>query len=410
MFSDTDPRVSAMGPEFRRLLDGVAARFTAYGRARRGRAFHLRATTLRGTLLATPDPALPANELFGAGRAFGVIVRHANGAQDDDAACDNRGATVRLLDPYTESLDAPVLDLLLTTGWCFLQGTAADFDAWTTARPAEREARAAASPAIGAAAWDMVRHAESYATLHYHSKVASLFLGEDGARHLARFRLIPADRAPEGGFADPGGRALPPDLIPRAKGDARPRTFLHDELRARLAEGPVTYLLQAQVRPEPQGPALEAALDCTRRWSEDEVPFRDLARLDLDGVLDDADVDGLAFNPGNAPPSVGLVLAEDPRSTASLNHLRSLVYEAAADERRRPRAAPGKSPPPSDRKRVCVIGAGVSGLTAARELEKRGHRVTVLERATEVGGKCGSVAIGDHWYDLGGHYLSLIHI
>ncbi|MFS8104773.1 cytochrome P450 [Lentzea alba] len=54
-------------------------------------------------------------------------------------------------------------------------------------------------------------------------------------------------------------------------------------------------------------------------------------------------------------------------------------------------------------KTVIVIGAGVSGLTAARTLEKAGHRAIVLERGDEVGGKCASVDIDGHAFDLGGH-------
>jgi Predicted flavoprotein involved in K+ transport len=38
------------------------------------------------------------------------------------------------------------------------------------------------------------------------------------------------------------------------------------------------------------------------------------------------------------------------------------------------------------RKKVCVIGAGVSGLAAARAFKDRGHAVTVLERSHELGG------------------------
>ncbi|MEU0881619.1 cytochrome P450 [Lentzea sp. NPDC005914] len=54
-------------------------------------------------------------------------------------------------------------------------------------------------------------------------------------------------------------------------------------------------------------------------------------------------------------------------------------------------------------KTVIVIGAGVSGLTTARALDRAGHRAIVLERGGEVGGKCASVDIGGHAFDLGGH-------
>ncbi|MCR4267692.1 NAD(P)/FAD-dependent oxidoreductase [Nitratireductor sp. ZSWI3] len=38
------------------------------------------------------------------------------------------------------------------------------------------------------------------------------------------------------------------------------------------------------------------------------------------------------------------------------------------------------------RKKVCVIGAGVSGLAAARAFGRRGHEVAILERSRELGG------------------------
>ncbi|EWM19527.1 LOW QUALITY PROTEIN: non-ribosomal peptide synthetase, partial [Kutzneria sp. 744] len=60
-------------------------------------------------------------------------------------------------------------------------------------------------------------------------------------------------------------------------------------------------------------------------------------------------------------------------------------------------------------RRVCVVGAGVSGLTVARELERLGHSVTVLEAAENVGGKCASVTLDGHVFDVGGHVCTLTY-
>ncbi|MFI6657619.1 protoporphyrinogen/coproporphyrinogen oxidase [Streptomyces sp. NPDC050523] len=58
---------------------------------------------------------------------------------------------------------------------------------------------------------------------------------------------------------------------------------------------------------------------------------------------------------------------------------------------------------PDGPRRVIVIGAGPSGLTAARELERAGHRVTVLEEQDTVAGKCRSMEVEGLAHDLGGH-------
>lgn len=45
--------------------------------------------------------------------------------------------------------------------------------------------------------------------------------------------------------------------------------------------------------------------------------------------------------------------------------------------------------------RVLVVGAGLAGLAAARELAHLGYRVTVLEARDRVGGRLSSNSLGD---------------
>lgn len=60
---------------------------------------------------------------------------------------------------------------------------------------------------------------------------------------------------------------------------------------------------------------------------------------------------------------------------------------------------------PSQRPHIVVLGAGPTGLYAARTLTRRGHHVTVIEKADRPGGLATSHLRGSNWYDLGVHML-----
>ncbi|MEE8432083.1 MAG: FAD-dependent oxidoreductase, partial [Candidatus Desulfatibia sp.] len=53
--------------------------------------------------------------------------------------------------------------------------------------------------------------------------------------------------------------------------------------------------------------------------------------------------------------------------------------------------------------KVCILGAGPCGLTAAWELAKNGVEVTVVEKDAAVGGLCKTIRKGGYQFDLGGH-------
>lgn len=62
---------------------------------------------------------------------------------------------------------------------------------------------------------------------------------------------------------------------------------------------------------------------------------------------------------------------------------------------------------PHDRPRALVLGAGISGLAAARTLQDRGVIPQVLEACPSVGGLTRSVRVGEFCFDYTGHLLHL---
>ncbi|NDH45714.1 MAG: FAD-dependent oxidoreductase, partial [Actinobacteria bacterium] len=56
---------------------------------------------------------------------------------------------------------------------------------------------------------------------------------------------------------------------------------------------------------------------------------------------------------------------------------------------------------------VVVIGAGLAGLCAARDLVDAGHLVTVLEKSRASGGRCATRRIGNAVFDHGAQFFTV---
>ena len=59
---------------------------------------------------------------------------------------------------------------------------------------------------------------------------------------------------------------------------------------------------------------------------------------------------------------------------------------------------------------VVVIGGGVSGLVAARQIKGQGRSTTILEATSQLGGRCQrQLTIQNWWLSLGGEWMGKTH-
>ncbi|RSN39693.1 hypothetical protein DMC64_37115 [Amycolatopsis sp. WAC 04197] len=396
--------------DFRQVLIDLSG-LVAYSARHRTRFLHPASTGARGSLRFVTDQAFPAHDFFRPGRVLPVLGRYSNSQGNDDHEVSVRGLSLRLLDPGART---GLFDLTFNTGEHFFAPDAHTFRQLTAGSAEQRDQVLGRHPRLREALWETERVATSYAAYELHSQAPKPFVAADGTRWLARYRVLPAREPVQHGHYDPVDQwwpPTPPEAVGRPAGETGSPTALRDELRARLDGGGVGCVLQIRLRPmESDVARLEAALDASRPWPT-AYQWTDLAEIHFDRSLPDAETDALAFDPALAPPGLGITLSRSPRSTASLGHLRALMYRMTSLARLGkpipPRLAELLRPPRRDtgsaKRTVCVIGAGPSGLTAARELERAGHRTIVLESADHVGGKAASVEFDGHPHDLGAH-------
>jgi len=414
-----DPRVlrpdavyRGLDPEFRRELGRFAGelyrRVAALGRP----PTRSPGLVLRGELALGPADGVPAHPLLVAGRRYAAVLRHVGElAFEDEAIADCRCAHLRLLDD-PEDLSRGLLNFNMFSAPAYRAPHARAVMAWSLGDRARREAIAAELPGYLERMRGWIRDPDSYAELHYHALLTFTLSDAAGGAHWARWRLIPGERGPDRGFVDPARVSAAAEFLPRREGDPRPRTHLRDELRRRLAAGPLTYVLQLQTRP--RGGDDDPALDPSVTWPEDQLPWRDVGELRLTHELDDAAARALDIRPEDMPASLALPRATAVDGLASVGQFSAIANDIIA------RLQAGQPPHPELQamvdelaagqrvaagtgRRVGVIGAGAAGLVVARELQRRGIAVTVIERADQVGGKGATFTVDGREYDLGTH-------
>jgi acyl-CoA synthetase (AMP-forming)/AMP-acid ligase II/predicted NAD/FAD-binding protein/thioesterase domain-containing protein/acyl carrier protein len=192
----------------------------------------------------------------------------------------------------------------------------------------------------------------------------------------------------------PGPEPAQNDSAPDVASDASAPDFLRHRLEHVLAHATadVVFDFCIQFQTDPVRDPIE---DPRVEWSGPLVKIAELrfppqiANEEENAAHDEA----LAFHLYHCP--------QEHAPLGEVNRSRRAVYSTSPALRRKlneqPRALYPHRPKPLE---VCVVGSGVAGLGAAMALSRFGHRVTVVERRTNLGGHACSVELpGGHSVD-----------
>ncbi|MBA0867227.1 hypothetical protein Goshw_028484 [Gossypium schwendimanii] len=328
-----DDRIEEMDMKYKKIVGNLAASLAVTTLKVKSRYFHRIGVAANGYLkIYDKIEGFPDHNVFHPGKSYRVVVRHSNSlSADDDARIDARGAAIRIHLDDNNDANTSVLDLTLKTGKAFYARTIADFATWLVCGLPAREEHVKRVPHIRDAVWMSLRHANSYAELHYYSNFVRLLRFSDGEERYVKFKLRPYDGSisEESGKVEPKG-ILPPETgaIPRDENDTRPLLFLAQDFQRRVNSGGVRYIFQLQVRPVPSDEAArDVALDCTKPWDETEFPYIDVGEINLERNLTAEEAEALEFNPFRRCHLIDVIRASMSSQSASIDHGRSLIYE-----------------------------------------------------------------------------------
>lgn len=295
------------------------------GSLRRRRMSHNNGIAARGRVKIIGEPGIPAHPFFEPGREFPCRLRHASVSYDDDTVIQVRSASLKFADsPYKSPLD-----LEMNTGTISLFWTARNFIEFAMCREMTNGIAFLRfynkyPRGLIAAKSGIRKYPSSFANLHYHSQCAQLFIGLDGIKRYAKFRLLPMGDEAESGI-------IPPEELPGlwseevAPGETRSPNYLKREFADRLGHGKVCYRLQIQLHTPGAKEADEndEIFNCNIEWDETTHPYQDIALVTLDELLSLDESNQMRFNVGQAPPSLGLLPSYSVDGYNSVNYMRA---------------------------------------------------------------------------------------
>ncbi len=278
-----------------------------------------------GWLKIVDDPDIPKHDFFEPGKTYPLRIRHASATFLDDAMKVIRSISIKFSNHHWKS----PFDLELNSGEFSVFWSALSFLKFAHSRKEKYGVdwvdynKNYPDGSLGAEK-SVRRHATSFSNLHFHSKTPFLYIGKDGIKHYAKYRVIPFGNESESGtgeheksFDVSNQRVFP--------NETRGRNFLKDEYAERVKRGPVKYRLQIQLRVASDDEDKEVFNNMVV-WNEKKYPWRELAYFEVTKTLDWAESTRTTFSVNNMPKGLGIIPAKSLYDYNSLNYLRAKTH------------------------------------------------------------------------------------
>lgn len=283
------------------------------------RAAHAKGVVCQGTFTPSKDAASLSKAAHFQGASIPITVRFSDASQDPfipDNSPDGgpQGMAIRFSVPGGHESDLVVLS---HNG--FIVGTGEDFLALQKAvvaidpskpHPWPIEQFLGAHPLALKFVQDVRAVPASFGTQAFFSNNAFIFVNAQGAKQAGRYKLLPV-----AGLQN----------LSEADAKAKSANFLAEELKTRLARGPVQFRMVVQL-PNAGDPINDGSLV----WPDDRKTI-DVGTISITSVVADSDTvqKTLVFFPTNLTD--GIELSDDP-----LPALRTSVYALSFARRQRP--------------------------------------------------------------------------
>jgi hypothetical protein len=288
----------------------------------RYRMSHNNGIAASGTLRIVDNPQFPAHAFYRPGKAYPCRIRHASATFLDDAMNCIRSISIKFSHHH---FDSP-MDIELNSGVVSLFWSAVSFLKFGRLRQEKwgveyQDYNRKYPDGLRGSQGAGRRHASSFHNVHYYAKTPFLFLGDDGIRRYAKYRVLPFDPEPETALEiDPSEwdqcnqRVLPHET--------RGRNYLKYEYVDRVAREGAKYRLQIQTRQAEENEDPEVFNNMIV-WDEDVHPWQDLAVIEIDKTLNWKESLLTTFSVNNMPKTLGVLPATSIYDYNSLNYLRA---------------------------------------------------------------------------------------